>query len=73
MRVMLRIGTQQACQVLRIARVTHAIGSFHTLTCKPGLFSRIIVHAWNQDMASSFTSIRNQNATCIRPLFIDNK
>ena len=47
--------TCQACQVSRIARVTHAIGSFHTLTRKPGLFSRIFVHAWNEDMVSSFT------------------
>ena len=34
---------RQACQVSRIARVTHAIGSFHTLTRKPGLLSRIFV------------------------------
>ena len=50
----------QACQVSRIVRVTHAIGSFHTLTRKPGLLSRIFVHAWNRDMASSFTSIRDR-------------
>ena len=50
----------QACQVSHIARVTHAIGSFHTLTRKPGLLSRIFVHAWNRDMASSFTSIRDR-------------
>ena len=49
---------RQACQVSRIARVRHAIGSFHMLTRKPGLLSRIFVHAWNQDMASSFTSIK---------------
>ena len=49
---------RQACQVSRIARVTHAIGSFHTLTRKPGLFSRICVHAWNQNMASSLQVYR---------------
>ena len=37
------------------------------------LFSRIIVHAWNRDMASSFTSIRNQNATCIRHYLLYNR
>ena len=49
----------QSCQVSRIAHVIHAIGSFHTLTRKPGLLSCIFVHAWNRDMASSFTSIRD--------------
>ena len=39
-----RLGRKlQACQVSRIARVTHAIGSFHTLTRKTGLFSRILL------------------------------
>ena len=58
----------QACQVSRIARVTHAIGSFHTLTRKPGLLSRIFVHAWNRDMASSFTSIRDRRIKMPRVL-----
>ena len=58
----------QACQVSRIARVTHTIGSFHTLTRKPGLLSRIFVYAWNRDMASSFTSIRDRRIKMPRVL-----
>ena len=44
----------QACQVSRIAHVTHAIDSL--LTWKTGLFSH---KAWSWDMASSFTNIRD--------------
>ena len=58
----------QSCQVSRIARVTHTIGSFHTLTHKPGLLSRIFVHAWNRDMATSFTSIRDRRIKMARVL-----
>ena len=60
----------QACQVSRIGRVTHAIGSFHTLPRKPGLFSRIFVHAWNRDMASNFTSVRDRRVKMPRVLAI---
>ena len=44
----------QACQVSRIAHLTHAIDSFHMLTCKQGLFSRIFVHAWSLASSSIF-------------------
>ena len=64
-------GVIEACQVSRIARVMiHAIGSFHTLTRKPGLVSRIFVHAWNQDMVSSFTSIRDRRRVKMPRLFV---
>ena len=48
--------------------MTHAIDSFYTLTHKPGLFSHIFVHAWSQDMASSFTSIRDRRIKMPRVL-----
>ena len=66
----LAVIQSQACQVSRIVRVTHAIGSFHTLTRKPGLFSRIFVHAWNRDMASSFTSIRDRRESKCQAMFV---